>query len=192
MRKTDRKERFDMTVFERELKIIRKEIIKHIVLACVSAIPGLILAVFAFGKTSPLPILVISLIFFVPAAVLLIGALKYKNIYGQYANIQNTHKTYDVELKSPKVKFLLVSKGRHSFSRALLGIVLIDENKNRYFYIVPETFLLNWENLISAQNKIKEKCNREFHIQCYENTNVIRSVGKDVHFLHFRLGKLCD
>ena len=181
-----------MTVFERELKNIRKEIIKHIVLACVSAIPGLILAVFAFGKASPLPILVISLIFFVPAAVLLSGAIKHQSLYKQYASIQNTQKFYDVNLKNPKVKFLLVSQGRHSFSRSLLGIALIDENKNCYYYLLPETVLLDRENLILAQNKIKEKFNREICIQCYENTTIIRSVENDVHFLRFRLGKLCD
>lgn len=181
-----------MTVFEREMKIIRNEIIKHSVFACVSAIPGLILAVFAFGKASPLPILVISLVFFVPAAVLLSGAIKHQSVYKQYASIQNTQKGYDVNLKNPKVKFLLVSQGRHSSSRSLLGIVLIDENKNRYYYIFPATVLLDWENLVSAQNKIKERFNREICIQCYENTNVIRSVEKDVHFLRFRLGKLCD
>ena len=181
-----------MTVFERELKIIHKEIIKHSVLACVFAILGLILAVLAFGKASPLPILVISLVFFVPAAVLLSGAMKRKSIHKQYASIQNTQKFYDVNLKNPKVKFLLVSQGRRSFSRSLLGVVLIDENKNRYYYILPETVLLDWENLVSAQNKIKGRFNREICIQCYENTNVIRSVEKDVHFLRFRLGKLCD
>ncbi len=181
-----------MTLFEREMKIIRKEIIKHSVFACVSAIPGLILAVFAFGKTSPLPMLVISLVFFVPTVVLLFGALKYKNVYRQYANIQNTHKTYDVKLNSPKVQFLLVSKGRHSFFRSLLGIALIDENKNRYYYILPETVLLDWEELVSAENKIKERFNREICIQCYENTNIIRSVEKDIHFLQFRYRKLCD
>ena len=181
-----------MTVFEREMKIIRKEIIKHSVFASVSTIPGLILAGFAFGKAFPLPILVISLVFFVPAAVLLIGAMKRKSIYKQYASIQNTHKTCDVRLECPKVKFLLISQGRHSFSRSLLGIALIDKNKNCYYYILPETILLDWENLVSAQNKIKERFNREICIQCYENTNVIRSVEKDVHFLRFRLGKLCD
>lgn len=181
-----------MTVFEREIKTIRKETIKHSVFACISAIPGLILAVFALGKTFPLPMLVISLVFFVPAAVLLVGALKYKNVYRQYASIQNSHKTYDVKLKSPRVKFLLVLKGRHSFSRFLLGIVLTDENKNRYYYILPETVLLNWEEFVSAQNKIKERFNREICIQCYENTNITRSVEKDIHFLRFRCGKLCD
>lgn len=181
-----------MTVFEREMKIIRKEIIKQSAFACVSAIPGLVLVLLAFGKASPLPILVISLVFFVPAVVLWLSTLKYKNVYRQYARLQNTNKTYDVKLKSPRVKFLLISEGRHSFSRLLLGIVLIDGNKNRYFYILPETVLLNWEEFVSAQNKIKERCNREICIQCYENTNVIRSVEKDVHFLRFRLGKLCD
>ena len=181
-----------MTVFEREAKIIRKEMIKHSVWACVSAIPGLILAVLAFGKTSPLPMLVISLVFFVPSAVLLSGSIKYQSIYKQYASIQNTQKFYDVNLKNPKAKILLVSKGRHSFSRSLLGIVLTDENKKRYYYILPETVLLDWKELVSAQNKIKERFNREICIQCYENTNVTRSVEKDVHFLRFRLGKLCD
>ena len=181
-----------MTVFERELKIIRKEIIKHGAFACVSAIPGLILVLLVFGKVSPLPILVISLVFFVPAAVLWFGALKYKNVYRQYASIQNSHKTYDVKLKSPRVEFLLVSKGRHSFSRLLLGVVLINANKDRYFYILPENVLLNWEEFVSAQNKIKERCNREICIQCYENTTIIRSVENDVHFLRFWLGKLCD
>ncbi len=181
-----------MTVFEREMKIIRKEIIKHSVFACVSAIPGLVLVLLAFGKVFLLPILVISLVFFVPAAVLLVGALKYKNVYRQYASIQNSHKTYDVKLKSPRVKFLLASKGWRSFSRSLLGIVLTDENKNRYYYILPETVLLNWEEFVSAQNKIKERCNREFYIQCYDGTKVIRSVEKNIHFLRFRYSKLCD
>ena len=134
----------------------------------------------------------LSFIFFVPAAVLLSGAMKRKSIYKQYAGIQNTQKFYDVNLKNPKVKLLLVSQGRHSFSRSLLGVVLIDENKNRYYYILPETVLLDWENLVSAQNKIKERFNREICIQCYENTNIIRSVDKNIHFLRFRLGKLCD
>ena len=181
-----------MTVFEREMKIIRKEIIKHSVFACVSAILGLILAGFAFGKAFPLPILVISLVFFVPAAVLLIGAMKRKSIYKQYASIQNTQKFYDVNLKNPKMKFLLISEGRHSFSRSFLGIALIDKNKNCYYYILPETILLDWENLVSAQNKIKERFNREICIQCYENTNIIRSVDKNIHFLRFRYRKLCD
>ena len=181
-----------MTVFEREMKIIRKEIIKHSVFASVSTIPGLILAGFAFGKAFSLPILVISLVFFVPASVLLSGAIKHQSVYKHYASIQNTQKVYDVNLKNPKVKFLLVSQGRHSSSRSLLGIVVIDENKNRYYYIFPETVLLDWGNLVSAQNKIKERFNREICVQCYENTNVIRSVEKDVHFLRFRLGKLCD
>lgn len=181
-----------MTVFEREMKIIRKEIIKHSVFASVSTIPGLILAGFAFGKAFQLPILVISLVFFVPAAVLLIGAMKRKSIYKQYASIQNTHKICDVRLECPKVKFLLVSQGRHSFSRFLLGIALIDKNKNCYYYILPETILLGWEELVSAQNKIKERFNREICIQCYENTNIIRSVDKNIHFLRFRYRKLCD
>lgn len=181
-----------MTVFERELKIIRKEIIKHIVLACILAIPGLVFSVLAFGKTSPLPMLIVSLVFFVPAVLLLFSAVKYRNIYKQYASIQNTNKTYDVRLKSSKVKFLLVSQGRQSFSRSLLGIALIDENKNCYYSLLPETVLLDWEELVSAQNKIKEKFKREICIQCYENTNIIRSVEKNVHFLRFRLGKLCD
>lgn len=181
-----------MTVFEREMKIIRKEIIKHSVFACVSAIPGLILAGFAFGKVSPLPILVISLVFFVPAAVLLSGAIKHQSVYKQYASIQNTQKGYDVNLKNPKVKFLLVSQGRQSFSRSLSGIVLIDENQNRYYYLLPEIVLLDRENLILAQNKMKEKCNREICIQCYEHTNIIRSVDKNIYFLRFHRGKPCD
>ena len=181
-----------MTVFEREMKIIRKEIIKHSVLTCIFAIPGLILAVFTFGKTSPLPMLVISLVFFVPAAILLVDVMKRKSICKQYASIQNSQKTYDVKLKSPKVKFLLVAEGRQSFSKSLWGIVLIDENKNRYYYILPEVVLLDWENLILEQNKMKEKFNREICVQCYENTNVIRSVDKNIHFLCFRYGKLRD
>ena len=181
-----------MTVFEKELKIIRKEIIKHSIFACAPVILGLILAGFAFGKVSPLPILVVSLVFFVPVAVLLSGAIKHQSIYKQYASIQNTQKFYDVNLKNTKVKFLLVSQGRHSFSRSLLGIVLIDENQNRYYYLLPETVLLDRENLILAQNKMKEKFNREICVQCYKNTNIIRSVDKNIHFLRFRLGKLCD
>ena len=181
-----------MMVFEREVKIIHKEMIKHSVWACVSAIPGLILAVLDFGKISPFPMLVISLVFFVPAVLLLFGVVKYRNICNQYASIQNTSKTYDVRLKNSKVKFLLVSQGRQSFSRSLLGIVLIDENQNRYYYLLPETVLLDRENLILTQNKMKEKFNREICVQCYKNTNIIRSVDKNIHFLRFHHGKLCD
>ena len=181
-----------MMVFEREVKIIHKEMIKHSVWACISAIPGLILAVLDFGKISPFPMLVISLVFFVPAVLLLFGVVKYRNICNQYASIQNTSKTYDVRLKNSKVKFLLVSQGRQSFSRSLLGIALIGENKKRYYYLLPETVLLDRENLILAQNKIKEKCNREICVQCYKNTNIIRSVDKNIHFLRFHHGKLCD
>lgn len=181
-----------MMVFEREVKIIHKEMIKHSVWACISAIPGLILAVLDFGKISLFPMLVISLVFFVPAVLLLFGVVKYRNICNQYASIQNTSKTYDVRLKNSKVKLLLVSQERHSFSRSLLGIALIDKNKNRYYYILPETILLDWENLVSAQNKIKERFNCEICIQYYGNTNVIRSVDKNIHFLRFHRGKPCD
>ena len=181
-----------MMVFEREVKIIHKEMIKHSVWACISAIPGLILAVFTFGQTSPLPMLIVSFVFFVPAIVLLVDVVKFSNVHKQYAGIQNTNKTYDVRLKSSKVKFLLVSQRRQSFSRCLSGIVLIDENQNRYYYLLPETVLLDRKNLILAQNKMKEKFNREICVQCYKNTNIIRSVDKNIHFLRFHHGKLCN
>lgn len=181
-----------MTVFERELKTIRKEIVKNSILACLAS-PWLALVIVGIVTKASLWGILLALFAGTAVAVLsILAARKYKKIQEQYESIRNTLKTNDVKLKSPKIKFLFGLSAKQTVYRCLLGIVLIDENQNRYYYVLPEPAFLEWKNVVSSQEKIKERFNHEISIQCYENTNVIRSVEKDIHFLRFRLGNLSD
>jgi len=181
-----------MTVFSRELKIVHNEIVKNSIIACMAS-PFLALVIVGIAIKAAWWVIALALVFGLAIAVLsILDVRKYKDIQEAYKDIHNTLKTRDVKLKSPKVKFLLALRGKQAYTRSLIGIVLTDENKNRYYYILPEPVAPAYKDLLTAQEKIKERFDREFCIQCYENTNVIRSVEKNIHFLRFHLGKLSD
>lgn len=181
-----------MTVFERELKIVHNEIVKNSIVACLAS-PFLALVIVGIATKAAWWGIALSLVIGLAFAVFsILEVRKYKDIQDAYRGIHNTLKTNDVKLKSPKIQFLFALRGKYSYTRSLIGIVLMDENKNRYCYILPEPVAPAFQDLLTAQEKIKERFDREFCLQCYENTPVIRSVEKNIHFLRFHNGKLSD
>ena len=181
-----------MTVFSREQKIVHDQIVKNSVVACIAS-PCLALVIVGIATRAAWWIILLSLALGLTLAVWpILDVRKYKDVQQAYKGIHNTLKTNDVKLKSPKIKFLFAMRAKQAYTKSFIGIVLIDENKNRYYYILPEPVAPTYTNMLEAQEKIKERFDRELCIQCYENTNVIRSVEKEVHFLRFHLGKLSD
>lgn len=98
------------------------------------------------------------------------------------------NKTYEITLDSPKIVFRACPKIYTNVSslREYYGITIIDDQK-KYYYFFDECV---WYDKASFK-RIQEKLSQELHIQCYENTCIIRSIENDPRFLRVRFSSFC-
>lgn len=150
--------------------------------------------------------------------VILCGTLKTKNIYGSFVllilfllilffikciksnnlllnqilSIEKNNalnKTYQAELYYPKVIIQKIPEIRShvSLSPTYYAIKIVD-NKNKYYYFLEEP--LHHDNR-SIDNIIK-KFKKKIHIECYENTSIVKTIEGNPFFIHIRHGLLCE
>jgi len=178
-----------MNVFEKEIQLIRREIKKDIMLLVFA---GFVFALFvAAAIMQPLLWLIVAF----PIGLFIFDFFdlrKYQALHRQYASIQNTLLTDTVTLKDPKVELLFASTGHYSFSKTLIGLVLVGEGRKQYAYVLREPALLYSDNVARTVSGIEKMFAGEIHVQCYQNTTVIRSLEKNTRFLRFSGGELLD
>lgn len=100
------------------------------------------------------------------------------------------NKLYISLLYYPKVTFLKIPEinAYQSLYSEYYGMIISDDNKNQYYYFFEEPLTYNKDSI----NKIIQKFNREIHIQCYENTTIIKTIENNPYFVHIRYGKFCE
>ena len=100
------------------------------------------------------------------------------------------NKTSQSMVYYPKVAFLRVPKvePHPSLSPEYYGIRILDGNKNKYYYFFEEPLRHDKDSI----DKILKKFNGEIHIQCYENTSIIKTIENNPYFVHIRHGLFCE
>lgn len=110
----------------------------------------------------------------------------------QFSNIWSNkplNKTYPSKLYCPKIFFLTYPEviSHASSSPKYYGVTVTDSNKNKYYYFFEECMRYDKESI----SMIRKRFSCELDIQCYENTNIIKTIANDPHFVHIRFGSLC-
>ena len=108
-------------------------------------------------------------------------------LLNQFSSIEKNNtlnQTYQHILHYPKVIFLRVSGCRASLSPDYYGIMILDGNKNKYYYFFEEPLRHDKDSM----DKIFKKFNKEISIQCYENTFIIKTIEKAPYFIHIQNG----
>ena len=96
------------------------------------------------------------------------------------------NKTNEIKLYRPKIKFVIMSEFRSYYSPTYVGITIIDCKKNKYYYFFDEKMRYSQEDI----NRIREKFYQELYIQCYDKTQIVKTIQKDPNFLRIKNGKL--
>ena len=119
------------------------------------------------------------------------GLISNRRLQNELLSIEKNNalnKTYRLSFLPSKVVLLQVPKIRHYRPPSgYYGIKVIDGHKNKYYYFFEEPLRYDSDSI----NRVREKFKQELHIQCYENTSIIKTVENDLHFIHIRHGALC-
>ena len=97
--------------------------------------------------------------------------------------------TYQAELYYPKVIIQKIPEvaAYVSLSPTYYAIKIVD-GKNVYFYFLEEP--LRHDN--KSIDNILKKFDGTIHIECYENTSIVKTIEGDPSFIHIRYGLLCE
>lgn len=177
-----------------ELRNYRKIILKgrriNIFMLVIWAFPIPFLAWAALNDFRASFIIFLPMIFMLLSIKLIIDDNRLLNQLSSIEENNTLNKTSEYILQCPKVVILRVPEVRATYSRSpcYYGIRLTDVNKNKYYYFFEDT--LRHDN--DSINMIIEKFNREIHIQCYENTSIIKTIEKSPRFIHIRYGSFCE
>ena len=114
-------------------------------------------------------------------------------LLNQFFNIEKNNvlnKTHQSMLYYPKVIFLRVPEVRRqpTLSPEYYGIRILDGNKNKYYYFFEEPLKYDKDSI----DKIFKKFNGKIHMQCYENTSIVKTIENNPYFVHIRHGLLCE
>ncbi len=112
------------------------------------------------------------------------GLVKYNRLLKQFSRIK-AGEIYEIKLYRPKVTLLLYTPfSTRKYHKKILfyGVTLTDYQKKKYHYFLGEAFELDNQDT----KKLKAKLYRELHIQCYENTTLIKIIEDDPHFLKIK------
>ena len=115
------------------------------------------------------------------------------HLLNQLSSIEKNNsvsKTVSSTLHNPKVTFLTVPelRPRPNPSPSYYGIKITDDKKNKYYYFFEDFLQYDKESIKKISKKFKEAV----HIQCYENTVIIKIIEKDPFFIHIRYGVLSE
>lgn len=138
----------------------------------------------------------VLLIAWVPLALIL-GSIKWiaenNRLIEQFSCIVKNNairKTCEITLDCPKIAFRLEpgANTRGSASKTICAITFKDRRKRKFYYFFDESMTLSYS---SAQFKrIQSEFRHELHIQCYENTSIVRTIENDPRFLHIKFGSI--
>ena len=143
---------------------------------------SLVIITFIFSRllNNFFPFLLLFLLLLAVGAVMSFHSLiQYRRILRQAQSITSSE-TEEIILYHPTVKFLTRAEmiGRYRSQAYITGIELIDEKKGKYTYLFKTDLKVRED----TARKIKEKLQRELHVQCYCNTRILRFIENDPHF----------
>ena len=93
---------------------------------------------------------------------------------------QMLNKTYEKRIKCSTIK--LYTRHFSKTSSYVFGVVLTDENKNKYYYFFDEKIMSYYD---IDHKALKNKFHRELDIKCFENTSIIKTIENNPYFLQF-------
>lgn len=110
----------------------------------------------------------------------------------QLASIEKNgalNKTYEVKLDDPRLELMRTPEIRAVPSRSpsYYGMVLEDIRRVKYYYFFEEELMHSKKSI----EKLLEKLDGEVKIECFEGTNIVKTVGNDQRLIHIRYGDIC-
>lgn len=125
-----------------------------------------------------------ALILALPSAALLLFSIRHivqnRRLLKQIANITSIQ-TREILLSRPQIAFLASPRRSYASIPQYYGITVTDCRKNKYYYFFDECVPYDKAHV----QHIREKCNGELRIQCYESSSIIRTIENDPRFLRF-------
>ena len=108
------------------------------------------------------------------------------NAFASIEEKQSLYKTYLLERNDLKVKILAVPKvrSRVDSSPRYYAVRFMDGERNKYYYFFEEDLRYDKESI----DKIHQKFKGDVSMQCYEGTNIVKTINNDLHFLYIRNG----